>query len=255
MIQSPPWKTAWITGASTGIGREIAVQLAARGVAVAASARSVEKLGDLPAGIRAYAVDVTDKEAMAATVRRIESDMGAIDLAVLGAGIYRPLAVDAFDIENFSASMATNYMGTIHGLAALLPPMLSRRAGHVAWIASVAGFRGLPKAAAYGPTKAALINLAESLKPELEQKGIRVSVINPGFVKTPLTDQNEFSMPFLMSPEDAASRVIAGLEAHRFEISFPRRFVFILKFARLLPYPLYFALVRRFVLKQADKPQ
>jgi short-subunit dehydrogenase len=120
----------------------------------------------------------------------------------------------------------------------------------VAWIASVAGYRGLPKAAAYGPTKAALINLAESLKPELEADGVQVSVINPGFVRTPLTAQNDFPMPFLMEADEAARRSIAGLAAGRFEIAYPRRFVALLKFARLLPYRLYFALIRRSVLKR-----
>jgi NAD(P)-dependent dehydrogenase (short-subunit alcohol dehydrogenase family) len=244
-----PWKIAWVTGASTGIGRDIARQLAAAGVTVAASARSAEKLQGLGPGIRAYPLDVTDAHAVAQTALAIERELGAIDLAVLAAGTYAPLAVEDFDLANFTSANATNYLGVVHGLAALLPPMLARRRGHVAWIASVAGYRGLPKAAAYGPTKAALINLAESLKPELDRKGIAVSVINPGFVETPLTAQNDFPMPFLMKSEEAAARSIAGLAARRFEIAFPRRFAAILKFAKLLPYGLYFAAVRRFVLK------
>ncbi len=138
----------------------------------------------------------------------------------------------------------------VNVLTAVLPALRQRRKGHIAWIASVAGYRGLPKAAAYGPTKAALINLAESLKPELEADGVTISVINPGFVKTPLTAQNDFEMPFLMEVDEAARRTIAGLAAGRFEVAYPTRFVAILKFARLLPYRIYFALIRSAVLKR-----
>jgi short-subunit dehydrogenase len=126
--------------------------------------------------------------------------------------------------------------------------MRQRHAGRIAWIASVAGYRGLPKAAGYGPTKAALINLAESLKPELDQIGIKISVVNPGFVETPMTKGNDFPMPFLMKPEDAARRTIEGLAKGKFEVAYPTRFVAILKIARLLPYSLYFWLIKHAVL-------
>jgi short-subunit dehydrogenase len=131
----------------------------------------------------------------------------------------------------------------------VIPTFRKRHSGHISWIASVSGYRGLPKAAAYGPTKAALINLAESLKEELAQDGVTISVINPGFVKTPMTAQNEFPMPFLMDVEDAARVTIAGLQKQKFEVAYPGRFVAILKFARVLPYAWYFWLIRRFVLK------
>jgi NAD(P)-dependent dehydrogenase (short-subunit alcohol dehydrogenase family) len=244
-----PWKVVWITGASTGIGREIALQLAASGVAVAASARSVEKLGELGLGIRAYPLDVTDRGAVSATVESIERELGPIDLAILGAGTYSPVEVDGFEPAVFERTMAANYMGVVNCVAALMPRMLARRGGHLAWIASVAGYRGLPKAAAYGPSKAALINLAECLKPELDARGVAISMINPGFVETPLTAQNDFAMPFLMQATDAARLSIEGLARRRFEIAFPWRFVTILKIARLLPYAFYFSLVRRAVLK------
>lgn len=243
-----PWLTVWVTGASTGIGREIALQLAAQGATVAVSARTAGKLADL-AGCRAYPCDVTSEQQMLETGRRIEGELGPIGLALFCAGTYKPLDPARFDTGNFSATIATNYMGVVHGLAAVLPAMQARRSGHVAWIASVAGFRGLPRAAAYGPSKAALINLAESLKPELERAGITVSVINPGFVETPLTAQNDFPMPFLMQPGAAARRAIAGLVTGSFDISFPARFTLILKTARILPYTAYFWLIRRFVLK------
>lgn len=249
MAQPLPWKTAWITGASTGIGRDVALQLAARGVKVAASARSAEKLAALGPSVLAIPLDVTDAAACRAAVERIESELGAIDLAVLGAGTYTPVALDDLSPDQFAHMMGTNYMGTVNCISALAPGMIARRSGHLSWIASVAGYIGLPKAAAYGPTKAALINLAESLYPEMRAKGVSVSVINPGFVETPLTAQNDFEMPFLMKPEDAARRTIEGLAAGRFEVAYPRRFVAILKTLRLLPYPLFFKLIARAVLK------
>jgi short-subunit dehydrogenase len=238
-----------VTGASTGIGRDVALQLAARGVKVAASARSLEKLEALGPSVLTIPLDVTDPEACRAAVERIESELGPIDLAVLGAGTYTPVAIDDLNPTQFAHMMGTNYMGVVNCISALAPGMIARRSGHLSWIASVAGYIGLPKAAAYGPTKAALINLGESLYPELRAKGVSVSVINPGFVETPLTAQNDFDMPFLMKPEEAARRTIEGLAAKRFEVAYPRRFVAILKTLRLLPYPLFFKLIARAVLK------
>lgn len=248
-----PWRVVWITGASTGIGAEIARQLCAAGVTVSASARSADKLKDLAQacpGLRTYVVDVTDAARVAEVFQSIEGELGPVDLVIAAAGTYAPLVLDDFSPAPFRSMYETNYLGVINVLSAVLPVLRARRKGHVTWIASVAGYRGLPKAAAYGPTKAALINLAESLKPELEADGISVSVINPGFVRTPLTAQNDFPMPFLMEVEDAARRTIAGLAAGKFEIAYPGRFVALLKFARLLPYRLYFALIRRAVLKR-----
>jgi short-subunit dehydrogenase len=250
MTQAMPWKVVWITGASTGIGREIALQLAARGVTVAASARNADKLALLGTNIRPYPLDVTDRTAVLATISSIERDLGPIDLAVLAAGTYTPVDVENFALAIFETAMATNYLGVVNALAGLLPAMMARRAGHVAWIASVAGYVGLPKAAAYGPSKAALINLAESLKPDLDMRGITVSVINPGFVETPLTAQNDFSMPFLMQAPEAARLSIEGLMRRKFEIAFPRRFVLIMKLARLLPYVLFFRLIRGMLNKE-----
>lgn len=244
-----PWKTVWITGASTGIGREIALQLAAAGMNVAASARSAEKLAVMGPGIAAFPLDVTDAKAAAETVERVETELGSIDLCILGAGTYAPVSVDKLDPRHFAATMATNYMGVVNCVAALAPRMMARGSGHLAWIASVAGYVGLPKAAAYGPTKAALINLGECLYPEMRRMGIKVSVINPGFVETPLTARNDFEMPFLMKADEAACRTIAGLASGRFEVAYPRRFAAILKTMRLFPYPLFFRLIDRAVLK------
>jgi NADP-dependent 3-hydroxy acid dehydrogenase YdfG len=250
---SLPWKVVWITGASTGIGAEVARQMAAAGVSVATSARKAEQLvaaAQRNSHLKPYPLDVTDVAAVAATFARIESELGAVDLVIAGAGTYAPVSLDTFRPEPFRHMYEVNYLGVINVLSAVLPVFRARRSGHIAWIASVAGYRGLPRAAAYGPTKAALINLAESLKPELEADGVAVTVINPGFVKTPLTAQNDFEMPYLMEVEEAARLTIAGLAAGKFEVAYPAPFVRILKFARLLPYRLYFALIRRFVLKR-----
>lgn len=244
------WKTAWVTGASTGIGREIALQLLEKGVRVAASARTADKLASLDPRILAVPLDVTDLAACKTAAQFIETELGPIDLAVLGAGTYSPVSIDRLDAELFSEMMNTNYMGVVNCLVALAPRMLERGTGHLSWIASVAGFMGLPKAAAYGPSKAALINLAESLYPEMKLRGVQISVINPGFVETPLTAQNDFEMPFLMKAEDAARRSIDGLSAGRFEIAYPRRFVAILKSVRALPYPMFFWLIKRAILKE-----
>lgn len=246
------WKTAWITGAGTGIGRAVALQLARSGVRVAVSGRSVDKLQQLAAehaNIEIFPLDVTDRTKTAAVADAIEKSLGPLDLVIFGAGDYKPVTAASFVAEDFDHMMDVNYRGVINGLAAMLPRLRARRSGHIAWIASVAGYRGLPKAAAYGPTKAALINLAECLQPELARDGVTVSIINPGFVKTPLTAQNDFPMPFLMEAEEAGRLTVRGLKARKFEIAYPWQFVTILKIMRILPYALYLKIIRRQVLE------
>lgn len=243
-------RNAWITGASSGIGRALALELARGGCRVAVSARRGGELDRLaaeaaPGRIAPYPVDVSDGPALARTAAAIEAAMGPLDLSVFNAGTHEPVAVETFDPAPFRRLMEINYMGAVNGIAAVLPRFIARRSGQIAVVSSVAGYRGLPQAAAYGPTKAALINLCESLKLDLDRHGVRICVINPGFVRTPLTDRNRFPMPFLMEAEDAARRIVAGLDRGAFEISFPRRFTFMVKFARFLPYGLYFRLVRR----------
>ncbi len=247
--RSPKWRTVWITGASTGIGREIALQLAATGAKVAVSARSADKLQSIGRNTFPYPLDVTDAQAARVTLARIERELGPVDLVICAAGTYSEVTAAQIDEAVFAKIMTTNYMGTVNCLAAVLPGMLARGQGHVSWVASLTGYRGLPKAAAYGPSKAALISLAESLKPELDQKGITVSVINPGFVATPMTAGNDFAMPFLMQPQDAARRTLKGLERGKFEITYPARLAAILKFGRLLPYGAYFWLIKNVVMR------
>jgi short-subunit dehydrogenase len=239
----------WVTGASTGIGAEICKQLVAEGVVVAASARNAEALNALGQGIHAYPLDVTDEAKVAASFAAIEAQHGPIDLIIAGAGTYAPASAADFQTKMFRQMYEVNYLGVINVLAAALPKFRARRAGHLSWIASVSGYRGLPKAAAYGPTKAALINLAESLKPELNRDGVNVSVINPGFVRTPMTAVNDFEMPFLMEPADAARATITGLAKGKFEVAYPTPFVAIMKFGRLLPYRIFFWISRKYLLK------
>lgn len=249
---SLPWRTAWITGASTGIGRALALQLAAQGVQVAASARSADKLAALAgeaAGITAFPVDVTDAAAMRAAYARLVADMGPLDLCILNAGVWEPMASEQYVAQRAVDSMAVNYAGIAHALEPLIPDMIARGRGQIALVGSVAGYRGLPKAAAYAPTKAAVIALAEVLRIELTRHGITVSLVNPGFVDTPMTQVNRFPMPFLLDVNPAATRIIAGLRSGAFETAFPRRLVLPLKILRLLPNRVYLALVRRFMLR------
>jgi NAD(P)-dependent dehydrogenase (short-subunit alcohol dehydrogenase family) len=240
----------WVTGASSGIGRDLALALARRGDVVAVTARREADLvalaAEAPAGaIRAYPGDVADAAKMADTVARIEAEVGVIDVAVLNAGIYLPVRAETFTVDLMRKTFEVNVMGVAHGLSALMPRMIARKAGRIAINASVAGYGPLPNAAAYGGTKAGLINMAGALKYDLDRYGVTIQVINPGFVDTPATATNPFPMPFLVSPAVATQRILAGLDSDRFEITFPRRFALILKAINLLPWRLYFGLVRR----------
>jgi NAD(P)-dependent dehydrogenase (short-subunit alcohol dehydrogenase family) len=247
------WRVAWVTGASSGIGREIALLLARRGIAVGASSRSSDKLAVLAAEnklIAPFPLDVTDRESVTAAAAQIWERLGPVDLVVLDAGVGLPMGGRDFDAGKAEASMAVNYLGVINGIDALLPRMRERREGHIAIVASVAGYRGLPRSAAYGPSKAALINLAESLRPDIGRDNIDISVINPGFVETPMTSDNKAPMPFMITAEEAATRIVRGLERRKFEIAFPWPIVALTKTLRVLPYPLYFWYIRTFVASQ-----
>jgi NAD(P)-dependent dehydrogenase (short-subunit alcohol dehydrogenase family) len=236
---------AWVTGASAGIGRAVAEELAARGWTVAISARREAELEAMAAAnprLLAAACDITDAGSIGAAVARVEAHGRPIALAVLNAGTYIPTEIETFDLAGWRQQIEVNLNGTAACLSVLLPRMLARRSGQIGIVASVSGYRGLPRAGAYGATKAALINLAESMRLELAPRGICVSLINPGFIRTPLTDKNDFPMPFLMAVVPAARRLVDGLASGRFETTFPRRFTWMLKLLRILPYALYFRL-------------
>ena len=243
-------KNAWITGASSGIGAAFARRLAARGSwRVMLSARNEERLRELaaeaPEMLHPQPLDVTDGDAVAAAVASMEQAHGPLDMAFLNAGDYQPMAAAEFDAALFRKLVEVNYLGVVNALDALLPRMLERGRGQVLIMASAAGYRGLPTAAPYGATKAALINLAETLYAELAPRGVRVRVVNPGFVKTPLTDRNDFRMPAIITPEEAARVIERELPERHFEITFPKRFTYVMKLMRCLPYALWFPLVRR----------
>ena len=241
-------KRVWVVGASTGIGLATAELLHALGAAVALSARSAGKLQNAVAGMpRAIAVplDVTDHATLMAASERVIREFGGIDLVLLVAGGYNEMRADTFDLDAANGLVDLNLRGTFNCLDVVLPQLLRQGYGGVGIVASVAGFGGLPKALVYGPTKAALINLAESLYLDLRPRGIAVYQINPGFVETPLTANNDFPMPALMSPDNAALALVDGLERGQFHIHFPRRFTNALRFARLLPYRLYFWLIHK----------
>jgi NAD(P)-dependent dehydrogenase (short-subunit alcohol dehydrogenase family) len=237
----------WLVGASTGIGRAAASALHARGAQVIVSARQASALNDFVAqhpGAQALPLDSTDRAAVAVAAQGLLAD-GPLDMVVYCAGVYQPMRATDFQLDVMLQHDQVNYVGALYVLDALLPAMLARQQGHISLISSVAGFRGLPRSLAYGPTKAALTHLAETLYLDVHELGMGVSAIHPGFVQTPLTAQNQFHMPALMTPEEAAEAMIRGWERGRFEILFPRRFTTWLKLLRLLPYRLYFPLVRR----------
>lgn len=237
----------WVTGASSGIGLAVARRYASRGHDVIVSARRESALAELAASLPAWplAVDVTERAAVHAAVERIERERGPIDLAVLNAGTYVPMAADEFSSETAARLMNVNYFGLCHALEALLPAMRARGHGHVAAMSSLAAYRGLPYSGPYSASKSAVLRLCEALAPELAREGVRLSVINPGFVRTPLTDQNDFPMPWLIDADTAARRIEAGLAAGRFEVRFPRRLAWTMRLLALLPDSLYFALTRR----------
>jgi NAD(P)-dependent dehydrogenase (short-subunit alcohol dehydrogenase family) len=249
---------AFVTGASSGIGRATALELARRGYRVAVTARRAGELGRLgaaaPERIFAYPADVTRRAEMAALVSKIEAEVGPIALAFLNAGVFLAAERQGFDPAVIAETHAVNVGGTVNCLAPLLAAMTRRGRGQIAVNASLAGYNGLPGGLAYGSSKAALIYMGEALKLEYGGRGLTVQVVCPGFVRTPMTDQeSEFNMPFLMEAEDAARRICDGFERGGFEIAFPWQLAALTKFVRCLPYPLRFRLLA-WLLREARRP-
>ena len=244
----------WLVGASTGIGRATASRLHSLGASVTVSARSQAGLDAFVAqhaGAQALALDATDAAAVQSAADTLLQRHGRIDLALYCAGHYSAMQASNFDLVDAVRHHQINYVGALNLLGAVLPMLLRQAAAgmpaHLSLVGSVAGYRGLPNALAYGPTKAALINLAEVLYMDLAPRGVGVSLINPGFVETSLTAQNSFHMPALITPEAAALAILKGWAAGEFEIHFPKRFTRFLKALRALPDALYFSVVRRAV--------
>lgn len=242
-------KCAWITGSSSGIGRALAERLVEDGYNVAVSARSADSLAslaaDYPGRIMAFPLDVTDREAVHRVASEVATAMGPIDLAVFAAGSYtRDYAAD-FSSERTRQMFDLNVVGTANCLEAVMPAMTARQAGHIAVVASVTAYVGLPGAASYGATKAALNSMCEALYPDLAAKGVKIMIINPGFVATPLTEKNDFPMPFLVSSEEAADIIAKGLARGKFEIIFPWKMALAIRLLHALPHKLRFALTRK----------
>lgn len=240
-------RVVWLIGASTGIGRATAELLHARGATVVVSARStaaIEAFAQHHPGSVAVELDVTETASVRRAAQRVVEACGRIDLVVYCAGYYRSMRATQFDLAQALRHQQVNYVGALHVLDAALPQLLAQRGGHLSLVSSVAGYRGLPNSLGYGPTKAALINLAQTLYLDLQPLGIGVSVVNPGFVETPLTSQNRFEMPALIGPEEAAREIVAGWEAGRFEIHFPKRFTRVLKALSHVGDGLYFRAIR-----------
>lgn len=240
-------RSVWLIGASTGIGLATAKALHAAGARVVVSARNANALQqfvDEHPCSEAVVLDVCDPSAIRQAAHYVQAQQG-LDLVVYCAGYYQAQRATDYALDEMLRHQDINYNGALRVLDAVLPPLVAQQRGHLSLIASVAGFRGLPRSLAYGPTKAALINLAETLHYDLSPRGIGVSLINPGFVETPLVAHNDFPMPALISTDRAAEEILKGWRHGEFHIHFPKRFTRLLLTLRLLPYRWYFALVRR----------
>lgn len=251
-LAKPTDGIAWITGASSGLGYHVAKNLAADGWTVAATARGADDLealasecASLSGQVLPMPGDVTDQDAMSKIASELISDHGSIALVILNAGIYLPLRASELKLADFDKTIAVNLNGVTNCLVPCLDHMRQAKRGQIAIVSSVAGYGGLPTSAAYGATKAGLTNMAESLKFDLDLLNIHIQIVHPGFIDTPATETNPFPMPFLMEVEDAADRLVDGLGSSGFEITFPKRFTWGLKLINLLPYPVYFWLVKR----------
>lgn len=243
-------KRVWLVGASSGIGAATASALHARGARVIVSARNgaaLQAFVQSHPGSVALTLDTTDRDAVRSATKEV-LEQGPLDCVVYCAGYYTAMRAHGMDIDELQRHWQVNYVGALHVLESLVPALLAQKHGHISLVGSVAGYRGLPNSLAYGPTKAALIHLAETLYLDLHGSNIGVSIINPGFVQTPLTAQNDFEMPALLTPQQAAAAIVRGWAKGSFEIHFPKRFSMWLKLLRLLPYSLYFFAVRKVTL-------
>lgn len=237
-------KRVWLVGASSGIGAAVAHTLARQGARIAVSGRNLAKLQGLNIeNALLLPCDATDTASLAHALQELLATFGGVDLVIYLAGDYVPMRADSFDLAVAEKVIAVNFNGAMRLAATVLPDLPV--GGGIAFVASVAGYRGLPKALAYGPGKAALIHFAECLHIDLAPQGIGVWVINPGFVSTQLTAKNDFTMPALQTPEQAAIATVDGFKTGNFEIHYPKRFTRFMKFMALLPYGWYFPVLRR----------
>ncbi|MBD74252.1 MAG: hypothetical protein CMM96_02000 [Rickettsiales bacterium] len=244
-------KIAWITGGGTGIGKELAILLAKKGWLVIISGRRYKNLIDVTKynkkQIKALKLDITNKHECKKVVNTIIKSFGEIDLVVLNAAAYSPGMINFEKISQINQIIDVNIMGQINCISSILPLMKKRKRGHILIVSSPAGFRGLPNAGIYGVTKSAITFLAESLFFELSKFSIKIQVLHPGFVDTPMTKKNKFPMPFIISSQEAAKRIMHGMGKDDFEISFPKRLIIPMKLLKLLPNKIYFFLLNKII--------
>ena len=242
-------KVIWITGASSGIGKAVAIKFAENGWIVAASARRenlLNELKEINENIHAFPLDVTDIDKCKLVATNIINQFRNIDICLFGTGMHDPKSEKRFNLDKIREIMEVNYFGIMNSINSIYDYFSEKKNGQISIISSVAGYRGLPAAGAYCASKAALTSFAESLNFDMQMKNVRVSLVSPGFIKTPMTDQNDFPMPMIKSPEFAANEIYKGLTVKKsFEIHFPKAFTYFLKFLQILPSRLYFKLVSK----------
>jgi len=242
-------KTIWITGGSTGIGRALAIKFASKGWNVAVSARRTELLNELKKineNIHSFPLDVTDKEKCSEVFNEIKNKFENIDICFFSTGTWNPKKEKEIDVDQIEEVFKINFFGTVNSIKSVEQFFRERKNGIIAIVSSIAGYRGLPNSTGYGPSKSALNNLAESLYFDFKRHNVRVCLVSPGFIKTPMTDKNDFKMPFLKTPEFAADQIYDGLiNKNIFEIHFPKALTLTLKFLSFLPSKIYFKLVSR----------
>ena len=239
-------KKIWITGASSGIGKAVAEKFSNEGWKVAVSARRKEILDNMAKtqNIFSYPLDVINEEQVNKTFTKILSDFGDIDLCIFSSGTYDPKNEQSINIEKIKNVINVNFFGVVNCVKEVETYFKKKKTGQISIVSSIAGYRGLPNSSGYGPSKAALTNFAESIYFDFKKFNVNISIISPGFIKTPLTDKNEFSMPFLETPEFAAKKIFDGLVKNKsFEIHFPKPLTLLLKFFRILPYKIYLFLI------------
>ena len=249
-------KTIWITGASSGIGKALAIKFAQEGWKVAISARREELLKEISKSqknISYFPLDVTDSEKCKSVFEEIKKKLGDIDISVFSTGIHDPKSEKTLNLEKVKKIMEVNFFGTVNSINSVYEYYKSRKSGHISIVSSVAGYRGLPAAGAYCASKSALSSFAESLYFDLKRHDVRVSLISPGFIKTPMTDKNDFPMPMIKSAEFAAEQMFKGLtKSKSFEIHFPKSFTSIMKVLKVIPNGLYFKIVEKGMKKIVD---
>ncbi len=242
-------KSIWITGASSGIGKALAIKFADEGWQVAASARRediLKKIAESNKNISSFPLDVTDGEKCKEIFEQIKKQYQNIDICFFSTGTWDPNKEKEIDVEQMKKVMNVNFFGTLNCIKAVEKYFRERNSGHISIVSSIAGYRGLPNSTGYGASKAALNNLAESLYFDFGRYNVRVSLVSPGFIKTPMTDQNQFKMPFLKTAEYAADKIYKGLiNGSSFEIDFPKELTLILKFLKILPDSLYFKIIKK----------